>query len=117
MRPHIPSTILGVLLTSAIAYAYTKAEVREPVTASVIDSICVQAQHDAVDAGAGLPERRAVTGLTFSVRGQLASLVADEPAEPVRLNGVPCVGACRTNFVSWAQTYVMPSVSAAVKLP
>jgi len=112
-----PAVILASTLSAAITYAATKAEVREPVSPSVIDSICVQAQHDAVDAGSGLPQRRAVTGLTFSVRGQLASLVADEPSEPVRLNGVPCTGACRTNFVSWAQTYVMPTVSSAVKLP
>lgn len=115
---HFLSFMIGAFITASIAaLAFTKVDVREPVSPSVIDSICVQAQHDAVDAGAGLPQRRAVSGLTFSVRGQLASLVADEPSEPVRLNGVPCAGACRTNFVTWAQTYVMPAVKAEVRLP
>lgn len=115
---HFLSFMIGAFITASIAaLAYTKAEVREPVSPSVIDSICVSAQHDAVDAGAGLPQRRSVTGLAISVRGQLVSVVADEPAEPIRLNGVPCAGACRTAFVNWAQTYVMPAVKAEVRLP
>lgn len=112
------AAIIASTLSAAITYAATRAEVREPVTGSVLDSICIHTETQPVDAGAGgLVQRRQIVGLNASVRGQIASLVPHEKTEPVRIQGIPLVGACRTDAVAWAQSCILPAVKQAAALP